>query len=148
MTRPIPLPKSRPASNRARASIMRSNSSTGTKPERMIVESLRESGVTGLSVNNSSIPGSPDLTFDDRKLAVFVHGCFWHRCPHCRPHMPKSNVAYWEAKFARNQARDRKVTRQLRQLGWRTMIVWECQVKSRLPSVRRRVLSALSKEPL
>lgn len=74
------------------------------------------------------LPGSPDIVFGPARVAVFVDGCFWHGCPvHCR--RPSSNRAYWRAKIERNEARDKRVNRELRALGWRVVRVWEHRVK-------------------
>lgn len=75
------------------------------------------------------LPGKPDFTFPSARLCVFVHGCFWHGCPHCyRP--PKKNRKFWAGKLAINVKRDRRVIRQLRTRGYRTAIVWECSLGS------------------
>ena len=71
------------------------------------------------------MPGKPDFIFRATKLAVFVDGCFWHRCPrHGR--IPKSRVTFWTEKLARNARRDREVSRKLRAMGWSVLRVWEC----------------------
>jgi DNA mismatch endonuclease (patch repair protein) len=79
------------------------------------------------------------------RTAVFVHGCFWHRHPHCRfAYNPKSRVQFWLDKFATNVRRDRAVSRQLRQRGWKVVIVWECELRKPDAVVRRldRILTA------
>jgi DNA mismatch endonuclease (patch repair protein) len=70
------------------------------------------------------LEGKPDFVFPKLKLALFVDGCFWHGCP-LHATQPKSNSAFWETKLARNQARDRFVTRALRSQGWRVLRIWE-----------------------
>lgn len=62
-------------------------------------------------------------------MAIFVNGCFWHRCPHCQPKVPKSHPEYWEAKFAANRARDARKADQLEAAGWHVATVWECEVR-------------------
>lgn len=75
------------------------------------------------------LPGTPDLVFPQRKIAVFVHGCFWHRHVNCRKaSKPRSAIEFWTAKFERNIARDRRVRRALRKLGWQVVTVWQCEV--------------------
>lgn len=76
------------------------------------------------STFNSRLAVRPDFVFRELRLAVFVDGCFWHACP-LHATQPKGNAAFWRAKLARNQARDRLVTRTLRKAGWRVLRIWE-----------------------
>lgn len=119
-----PIPKSEAISR-----VMSANRGVNTSPERRLRRSLRELGVSQYRTHLRRVPGRPDLAFPTERLAVFVHGCFWHRCPHCNPSTPKSHVEFWKAKFAANQNRDRRKTRALRQQGWSVLTIWECQLK-------------------
>ena len=85
----------------------------------------------GYRLGGWGLPGRPDLVMPGRRIAVFVHGCFWHghRCPR-GDRMPKTNAAYWQAKIARNQNRDAASLEALAALGWRTLIVWECETRA------------------
>jgi DNA mismatch endonuclease, patch repair protein len=79
-------------------------------------------------LHSRTLPGKPDLVFSSRRKIIFVHGCFWHRhsnCPLAR--LPKSRLEFWLPKFERNKARDVFVRRALRALGWKTLVVWECE---------------------
>lgn len=79
-------------------------------------------------LHRKDLPGRPDLVFSRHRLAVFVHGCFWHQHDGCRfAHVPKSRVAFWVDKFAKNVARDRRNIESLRELGWRVGVIWECE---------------------
>src|SRR5438067_1739487 len=79
------------------------------------------------TTRNCALPGTPDVVLPDHKLAIFVHGCFWHRHRGChRTTWPKTHHRFWEDKFAENTRRDRRVVRAIRKRGWRTAIVWEC----------------------
>lgn len=79
-------------------------------------------------LHRRDLPGSPDIVLPRHRVVVFVHGCFWHRHPRCRlAYTPKSRQEFWSAKFDENVARDRRVKRKLRRLGWRVVTVWECQ---------------------
>jgi DNA mismatch endonuclease (patch repair protein) len=80
-------------------------------------------GITGWR-RKIQVTGKPDLVFPKAKLAVFVDGCFWHGCP-LHATWPKNNAEFWQGKIARNQARDRLVTRMLRAKGWRVLRIWE-----------------------
>jgi len=77
-----------------------------------------------------SLPGSPDIVLPSSKKVVLVHGCFWHR-HNCKLgiKMPKSRLDYWQPKFANNKSRDVKDRRRLRRLGWKVLVVWECQTR-------------------
>jgi DNA mismatch endonuclease (patch repair protein) len=86
----------------------------------------------------TNLPGTPDLVFPSRQLAVFVHGCFWHRHPTCPKASPPSSP-FWTAKFASNVARDTKVQSELRSLGWNVVVIWECETKK--PTVLRGIIS-------
>ena len=139
----IALPKSPPASTPAVLASMRGNRSEATKPENAMAGWLGVHGLTGYVTNCKDLPGSPDFAFLETRVAVLVHGCFWHRCPHCHPHMPVSNEAYWAAKFERNRARDRRVKSALRLMGWSPGVVWECKLKRRPAAQLRRVRKAV-----
>jgi DNA mismatch endonuclease (patch repair protein) len=83
------------------------------------------------ALHRRDLPGKPDLVFPARGRVIFVHGCFWHSHT-CRAgqNRPSSHQSYWAAKLDRNQARDAANRRQLRNLGWRTLVIWECQLKN------------------
>jgi DNA mismatch endonuclease (patch repair protein) len=107
-----------------------------TGPERAVRRLLRGLGFQP-QAHRRDLPGVPDLVFPRRKIALFVHGCFWHRHSRCHhAYSPKSNRAFWTAKFSANVQRDRQVKKQLIQLGWRPVVVWECELNS---TVRLRV---------
>ncbi len=107
-----------------RSAVMARIRSQGNRDtELALIKIFRAHGFTGWR-RRQSVFGKPDFVFRLRKVAVFVDGCFWHGCPrHCR--MPAGNRRFWQEKLARNQARDRLVTRTLRQRGWRVLRIWE-----------------------
>jgi DNA mismatch endonuclease (patch repair protein) len=87
-------------------------------------------------LHSKKLPGAPDIIFPGRKKAIFIHGCFWHGHSCKRgARMPKTNVAYWRAKIARNVARDARRIPELHRLGWKAKVVWECQISD--PKIRR-----------
>jgi DNA mismatch endonuclease (patch repair protein) len=101
-----------------------------TGPEMAIRRALRTRGV-GYRVQARDLPGSPDLVMRGRGLAVFVHGCFWHRHAGCRLcTTPRSNAEFWEGKFDRNVARDARDLGLLLEAGWRVAVVWECETRT------------------
>ena len=81
---------------------MSANRAKDTKPELLLRQALWQSGHRGYRLHHKKIPGRPDITFVGKKVAIFVHGCFWHRCPKCAYTLPKNNTAFWQAKFDRN----------------------------------------------
>ena len=117
-------------SRKKRSEIMRAVRCTDTRPEQTVRKLVR-----GLDrrfrCNVASLPGKPDIVLPHRKQAVFVHGCWWHghRCKRGR-RAPKSHLTYWSAKIQRNRERDRAARRKLAHLGWRVLVVWECQIRT------------------
>lgn len=88
-------------------------------------------------LHRRDLPGTPDLVFPKDRLVIFVHGCFWHRHPNCKKaSMPKSRTEYWQAKFNRNVERDRQTLERLKELGWRTAVIWECETRTEGEIVR------------
>ena len=102
--------------------------SKDTKPEEIVRKYLFSKGLR-FRKNDRRYPGHPDVVLPKYKTVVFVNGCFWHRCPHCGLSMPKSNVEFWEAKFARNRARDARDNALLVSGGWTVITIWECRLK-------------------
>lgn len=99
-----------------------------TKPEIRLRKALHAAGVR-FRLHDRRLPGRPDLVLPGRGLAIFVHGCFWHRHEGCpRTTTPKANNAYWTQKFAENIERDGHKIRELRQAGWNVRVVWECEI--------------------
>jgi len=101
----------------------------GTKPE-IVVRKLAHRLGYRFRLHRRDLPGSPDVVFPRKKIALFVHGCFWHRHEGCRlSYNPKSNVEFWQAKFKINVARDARAKDELECLGWRVAIIWECETR-------------------
>ncbi|WP_238375811.1 very short patch repair endonuclease [Ectothiorhodospira magna] len=102
--------------------------SKDTKPEMRVRRLVHGMGYR-YRLHRRDLPGCPDLVFPSRWAVIFVHGCFWHRHRGCAlARLPKSRVEFWEAKLEGNRLRDENNQRRLRELGWRVLIVWECQV--------------------
>ena len=121
--------------------VMQANKSKNTKPELRVRSALRAAGVPGYRLHWKACPGKPDICYPGRKVAIFVNGCFWHRCPYCDLPLPHTNVDFWEAKFRRNRERDRRDVERLTADGWTVMVVWECQLrKGRFDSTIRDVV--------
>ena len=114
--------------------------SRNTKPELRVRRALWRLGYR-YRVNVVDVFGKPDIAFKQRRKAIFVHGCFWHRHPGCpRTRVPKTRVDFWQEKFRRTVERDHHVQEQLAQHGWRVLVIWECEseVTGRLEDVLRR----------
>ena len=103
---------------------MKSNKASGTNPEVVLSMHLKKRLV------KSDLPGSPDFVYPKARLAVFVHGCFWHRCPVHSRKIPRTHEAFWKRKFARNIERDRLNRDELESMGWKVMEIWEHEVKA------------------
>ena len=127
-----------------RSEVMARIRSCGNKDtELALVRVFRQHRVTGWR-RHQAVFGKPDFVFPKLRLAVFVDGCFWHGCP-LHETKPRHNAAFWGKKFARNKARDRLVTRTLRQSGWRVLRIWEHELaRKREAGLVRRIQKALS----
>lgn len=102
---------------------------TETSPERKVRSMLHRAGYR-FRKNVSTLPGKPDIVLPKYRTVIFVHGCFWHRHKGCKQATtPGTNTEFWQKKFERNVANDRKHARQLRRLGWHVITVWECQLE-------------------
>jgi DNA mismatch endonuclease (patch repair protein) len=113
-----------------------------TRPE-IVVRSVLHGLGFRFRLRGRKVLGRPDVVLVRHRAVVFVHGCFWHRHRGCRfSYQPKSNVAFWAEKFRQNVARDARNKRELRRLGWRVVVVWECQAADRA-ALRRRLAAAL-----
>lgn len=108
---------------------MRGNKSKSTKPELKLRKALWHAGLRGFRIHWAKAPGKPDICYPGKRLAIFMHGCFWHRCPHCHPQMPKTNISFWQDKF-------QKIYQHLyREAGWQRITVWECQLPEHLDEI-------------
>ena len=118
-----------------------------TKPEEYIRHLLFSRGYR-YRKNVASVPGHPDAWLAKHNVALFVHGCFWHRHPSCKyAYTPKSRVEFWNRKFENNIARDKEVRDQLQAQGIRSLVIWECTVKRMLGSESEKqfILSKIEK---
>ena len=114
-----------------RSAVMARVKSTGTGPEKTLRRILTGLGAR-YRLHRKDLPGSPDVAMPGRRLAIFVHGCFWHGHDCARgSRVPKANRDYWLAKVARNTARDGRNVADLTAAGWRVETVWECEMKDR-----------------
>jgi DNA mismatch endonuclease (patch repair protein) len=111
-----------------RSENMRKIRSSNTKPE-LHVRSILWKANYRFRLHATNLPGRPDVVFRGRKKVILIHGCFWHQHPRCKEaSTPKSNQFYWEQKLRLNVHRDRKTLTAFEELGWRVLVIWECEV--------------------
>lgn len=120
-----PIPKDERTS-RAMSAIRANN----TKPELTARRLLSKWKIKGYRLNWKKAPGRPDIAFPKKKVAIFVHGCFWHGCPYSKPKLPKTHRAFWRKKIETNKLRDKRKVRELHRLGWTSITVWACRLDS------------------
>lgn len=127
---------------------MRAVKSKGTSPERILWAMLAGMRIRGWRKNAVDVLGKPDVVFDEKKIAVFVDGCFWHGCPVCKKPLPEHNREYWEKKISRNVERDKTNTEALIEDGWTVVRIWEHEIVSAAgrPAVRKRIRSLISSD--
>lgn len=126
----------------SRSRTMAAIRSQHTQPEQWVRSLLHKQGFR-FRLHNKKLPGSPDLVFRKYHAVVFINGCFWHQHQGCKAsHLPKTRTDFWAQKFANNSARDQKVLYQLKVLGWRAAIVWECGLKPKTRAATVQHLAA------
>jgi DNA mismatch endonuclease (patch repair protein) len=140
----LQLPNPPPTSPAVR-NVMRANRARDTSPERRLRAALRAAGLGGYRLNWRRAPGRPDIAYPGRKVAIFVHGCFWHHCPRCYPGLPKSNTEFWARKFELNRERDARKRAGLEAVGWTVVEAWECDVRDRLPAMAAQIGSEVER---
>lgn len=120
-----------------RSEIMRAVKRTHTKPELKVRRLLHALGLR-FRLHRRDLPGSPDIVLPKYRCIIFVHGCFWHRHPGCRyATTPKTRQEFWIPKFSANVERDYRKHAQLIELGWKVLIVWECEVRNETALTQR-----------
>lgn len=117
---------------------MKGNKRKDTKPELILRKGLRERGFPGYRLQ-WKVSGRPDICYPGRRVAIFVNGCFWHRCPRCDLRVPEHNRDYWTSKFEANVARDARKVAELESTGWTVVTVWECDIQKDLDDTLDRI---------
>jgi DNA mismatch endonuclease (patch repair protein) len=119
--------------------------SKDTSPEKIVRSMLHDMGYR-FRLHRKDLPGKPDIVLPKYKTVIEVRGCFWHRHKGCKEAtMPKSNQDFWLEKFSKNVKRDRKNERKLKALGWKVIVIWECEIKDEEKLASR--LTAISNVP-
>src|SRR3990167_4896901 len=121
-----PIPK-----NELTSRIMSLIRAKNTGPELLLRKGLLKAGLRGYKLHWDKVPGRPDICYPQKKLALFVHGCYWHRCPYCKSAVPRTHKKFWKDKFEKNVKRDKIKAVLLRRKGWSVKVAWECQIKKR-----------------
>lgn len=129
-----------------RSWIMSKVQSKNTRPELAVRSILHRLGLR-FRLDGRSFPGNPDIVLAKYRALVFVNGCFWHQHTGCsRATIPKTNREFWQNKFRSNKLRDRRNMRQAKKLGWKTVVVWECQLKD-TEALKKRLIQEIKNEP-
>jgi DNA mismatch endonuclease (patch repair protein) len=130
-----------PFTDEKRRAIMQAVRGKGTKPELRVRKAAHRLGYR-FRLHRKDLPGKPDLVFPSRRLCLFVHGCFWHRHSGCKKSsIPETNKDFWLEKFGKNVGRDAHVRMELEKMGWRVVVIWECETNS--PEQLERTLKAI-----
>lgn len=109
-----------------------------TSPELLVRSTLHKLGYR-FRLHRNDLPGKPDIVLPKHNQIIFVHGCYWHRHKDCKlAYTPKTRTEFWEDKFSKNVERDKKVLQQLKNLGWKIDVIWECETKN-LSSIETRI---------
>lgn len=127
-------------SKEARSRIMRGAKSKDTRPELRLRKALWKKGLRYRT--HYKLSGSPDIVFPSKRVAIFVHGCFWHFCAQ-HGHIPSTNRGFWRKKLERNKQRDKENVKELRKQGWHTLTIWEHDVNNSLQKAVKKIISRL-----
>ncbi len=130
-------------SKEKRSWVMSRIRSKNTTPEKTVRSMLHSMGYR-FRIHRKDLPGHPDVTFPRQRVAIFVHGCFWHKHEGCKKNRdPKSNTPFWAEKFAKNVARDRKSQAALESDGWTVHVIWECEIED-IQALSKRIRHILA----
>lgn len=127
---------------------MRAVKGKGTRPEKRLFSMLAQMGVRGWKKNVDSIIGKPDVAFVSLRIAIFVDGCFWHGCRHCKRKLPKTNQKYWKRKIRKNINLAKLYNRRLRADGWTVIRVWEHEINRMINThiLKTKILQTLKEK--
>ena len=103
-----------------------------TKPEITLRQEMWKNGIRGYRLHWKKAAGRPDIAFPSKKVAIFVNGCYWHRCSNCNPSFPKTHQDFWKDKFKKNKERDKKKINDLQEDDWKVIVIWECKIKKNI----------------
>lgn len=128
-----------------RSEIMKSVKSKNTKPEIIVRRMLHNLGFR-FRIHRKDLPGKPDIVLPRYRKVIFVHGCFWHHHEGCKKsQLPETNREFWQEKIEKNRIRDCMNIKKLHELGWGTLVIWECEIaKSKQSSLETKLLFFLN----
>ena len=130
--------------SRPRSRIMASVPQRNSKPEVTLRKELFRLGYR-YRLHVKSLPGTPDIVLPKFRVSVFVHGCFWHRHARCKlATEPTSRRAFWMTKFSANVERDIRKRKELRKLGWASVVIWQCQIQRSVKEAAEKVVRKLA----
>jgi len=133
-----------------RSEVMSKVTAKDTRPEVKVRKFLFSKGFR-YRKNDKRFPGKPDIILPKYKTAIFVHGCFWHHHDNCRAAaLPQTNYEFWKNKMETNIKRDRKNQKDLKKLGWKILVIWQCQIKNRelFEKTMKRTITKIRKQKL
>ena len=118
----------------------------GTRLEKRLFAILASMGLSGWKKNVDAITGKPDVAFSKQRVVIFIDGCFWHGCPHCKRKLPQTNRVYWERKIGRNMALAKAYNKRLRADKWTVIRIWEHEMEDpgSIQRVKTKVLRTLA----
>lgn len=126
-----------------RSSVMQRIRSKNTRPEMALRSALFRRGYR-FRIHGKHLPGKPDIILSKHKVLIFVHGCFWHLHAGCNEgKIPKTNTVFWREKLSSNVKRDKNHRRSLTKLGWKVIVIWECQIEKQLEKALDKVIRRL-----
>ena len=114
-----------------------------TKPEITLRQEMWKIGIKGYRLHWKKASGRPDIAFPSKKVAIFVNGCYWHRCPNCNPSFPKTHQDFWKEKFKQNKERDKNKINDLQEDGWKVIVIWECKIKKNIEECLNKIKDVL-----
>ena len=123
-------------SKESRSALMSRIHGKNTKPEIIVRKFLFSHGLRYRN-NVKGLPGSPDIVLPKYKVVIFIHGCFWHGHSCRQGHLPSSNVDFWREKIIKNQERDQRKIKELKQLDWTVIVIWQCEIRNKVMQVQR-----------
>lgn len=121
--------------------------SKNTKPEIILRSALHQHGYR-FRIHKKDLPGKPDIVLPKHNTVIFVHGCFWHYHEDCREgRIPDTNSKFWKEKLSKNVERDKRHQKQCKDLGWRVMVVWECEIEHHFSDIIIKIKNTLQEKP-